>query len=352
MSDDHPGTPYRDGPLFASVFSVPGDPAEARHTYGRFHHPTWEALEAELASLEGAPCTAFPSGMAAIAASFAAVARPGMRLILPADGYSNTRGYAQRFLAPMGVEITLVPTPEIGAAGLGGACGILIESPSNPLLDLVDIKALSTRTKAAGVPLIVDNTAVTGHLQAPLDLGADIVVCADTKAVNGHSDVLFGHAASREQALSEAMADWRRLSGAIPGPMETWLVHRGLDTLALRLARMCDTAEALAQHLAGHPGVRAVRYPGLSDHPGHAIARAQMRRFGFLVGLELENAAAAEAFLSKLEGVRQATSFGGTHSSAERRARWGDTVPEGYVRFSCGTEETAQVLDAVSKALG
>ncbi len=210
---------------------------------------------------------------------------------------------------------------------------------------------MAQRAHAAGALLVVDNTTMTPIGQRPLELGADVVVSSDTKGVNGHSDALFGHVASRNAEVMAGVRDWRRICGAIPGAFETWLVQRGLDTLELRFSRMCDNAQQLAERLIQHPKVRAVRYPGLTSHPAHALARSQMRRFGALIGITLADAGAAERFIDGCRYVRSATSFGGVHSSAERRARWGEAVAEGYVRFSVGCEPPGTLWRDVERAL-
>ena len=205
--------------------------------------------------------------------------------------------------------------------------------------------------RAGDAIVAVDNTMMTPLEQRPLDLGADLLVCADTKAVNGHSDVLFGHVASREATLLDAVRDWRRIAGAIPGPFEAWLVHRGLETLELRFARMSANALALAQRLREHAAVRAVTYPGLPAHPAHELARAQMTSFGSIVGMTLADRAAADRLIDACRFVRAATSFGGVHTSAERRARWGDQVPEGFIRLSVGCEPIEPLWQDVKRAL-
>jgi cystathionine gamma-lyase len=197
----------------------------------------------------------------------------------------------------------------------------------------------------------VDNTTMTPLLQRPLDLGADVVVAADTKAPAGHSDVLFGHVASRDAAFMAQVLNWRRLSGAVPGAFEAWLVHRGIETLEVRLERMCGSAQALAERLVAHPRVTNLRYPGLVSDPSHAVARRQMAGFGFLIGFELESAAEAEAFLTSCPYIAQATSFGSTHTSGERRIRWGDKVAPGFVRLSVGLEPLEVLWAAIAAAL-
>ncbi len=334
----------------ASMFHLPGDPAGHRQ-YGRFDNATWAAVEHSLSLLEDAPALAFPSGMGAISAALMAVLKAGDRILLPADGYYTTRVFADRFLKAFGVGIDTRPTTSFLDGGFDGYRAVFVESPANPGLDLCDIAAVSSAAHAAGALVIADNTTMTPFGQRPLDLGADIVVAADTKAPNGHSDVLFGHVASRDVSVMEAVAAWRKLSGAIPGPFEAWLVHRGLETLELRFDRMCTSAETIAPRLAAHPAVRSLRYPGLPGDPAHNLARTQMLRFGGLIGLTLDGEAAAERFIGGCRLIQPATSFGGVHTSAERRARWGDAVAPGFVRLSVGCEPTETLWDALEEAL-
>jgi cystathionine gamma-lyase len=228
---------------------------------------------------------------------------------------------------------------------------VWIETPSNPGLDVCDIGKIAAKAKAAGARVCVDNTTATPLLQQPLSLGADMTVSSDTKALAGHSDVLFGHVSASDEALIERVRQWRKLSGSTPGPAEAYLAYRGLMTLELRLARMCDNAEALAALFQGHEAVNAVRFPGLASDPSHAIASTQMARAGFVIGLTLETEAMAERFITDCPAIFAATSFGGIQSSAERRARWGDAVPGSYVRLSAGCEPTAALLDAVTTTL-
>jgi cystathionine gamma-lyase len=344
------GAPLTPPLVLTTAYALPGDPA-GEYQYARWANPTWNALDAQLARLEDAPVVTFPSGMAAIAAVFYALLKSGDRVLLPADGYYTTRILADRFLAPLGVDFDLVPTARLGERDFDGYRLVMIETPSNPALDLADIGAVSAAAKAAGEIVAVDNTMMTPLGQRPLDLGADLVVCADTKAVNGHSDVLFGHVATRQASLLDAVRDWRRIAGAIPGPFEAWLVHRGVETLELRFARMSDSALALARRLQGHRAVRSVVYPGLPEHPAHALARRQMRGFGSIVGVTLADKAAAERFIGECRFVRPATSFGGLHTSAERRARWGDQVDEGFIRLSVGCEPTEALWRDLQRSL-
>jgi cystathionine gamma-lyase len=344
------GEPFETPIVNTTIYALPGDPQGA-YQYARWANPTWSALEEVLGVLEDAEALAFPSGMAAITSVMASQLRPGDRVLLPSDGYYTVRHAAEKFLAPMGVILTSCATAALQREPLDGLRMVWIETPSNPQLDLADIRQVAQRAHQAGALVAVDNTTMTPLGQRPLDLGADIVVCSDTKAVNGHSDVLFGHVATRRPELMAGVRDWRRACGAVPGVFESWLVQRGLDTLELRFSRMCDTAQVLAERLAQHPRVQSVRYPGLPSHPAHALARTQMIRFGALVGLTLAGKGEAERFIQACRYVRAATSFGGVHSSAERRKRWGDAVEEGFVRFSVGCEPTETLWRDVEQAL-
>jgi cystathionine gamma-lyase len=339
-------------PITASAtFHLPAVPSGGGPVYGRNGTPIWEAVEAQLAILEGAETVAFPSGMAAIAAALFAVLKAGDRLVIPADGYYVTRVLSEGFLRPLGVTVTELPTAAYAAADFAGAAVVYLETPSNPGLDVVEIAAVAGRARAAGARVIADNTTMTPLLQRPLDRGCDLVVAADTKAPAGHSDVLFGHVAGRDPALMARVRDWRRMAGAIPGPFEAFLVHRGLETLEVRLERMCASAAVIAGRLAAHPAVRGLRYPGLPGDPAHGAVGGQMATGGFLIGLTLADAGTAEAFLARCPLIAQSTSFGGTHTAGERRARWGDVVPEGFVRLSVGVEPVEVLWQAIAAAL-
>lgn len=345
------GDPLAPPLTMASMFHLAGEPEPGVPGYGRAENPTWEVVEGLLSELDGAPALAFPSGMAAICAACFATLGAGDRLLLPADGYYAPRSFAARFLERLGIAVETRPTRRFAEGGFEGFGAVLIETPSNPGLDLVDLRDVTAMVRAAGGVSIVDNTTMTAFGQRPLDLGADILVASDTKAPGGHSDLLMGHVASRDPELLAAMRDWRTLSGSIPGPFEAWMLHRSLETLELRFDRMCATAATLAERLAVHPGVREVIYPGLPRHPDHALAVRQMSRMGFLIGLGLDDAASAERFIERCEMIEPATSFGGVHTTAERRARWGDAVAEGAVRLSVGTEPAGPLIAAVLAAL-
>lgn len=333
-----------------SVFHLPGDPTGVPG-YGRVDNPVWEALEEALGHLEDAPAIVFPSGMGAISAAFFSVLRAGDRILIPSDGYYTTRLLADRFLKALGVETEMRPTRAFSDGGFAGFRLVFVETPSNPGLDLCDIAEISAAVHEAGGIVVADNTTMTPYGQRPLDLGADIVVAADTKAPSGHSDLLMGHVATRDTAIFEAVKDWRKLSGAIPGPFECWLALRGLETLELRFDRMCTSAGVLAERLGAHPRVGAVRYPGLPADPAHNLAARQMTRNGLLIGITLESEEKAEAFINGCDLIQPATSFGSVHTSAERRARWGDDVAPGFVRISVGCEPTEALWSAMAASL-
>lgn len=345
---------FVEGPQFAATYVAPGDPAGHPLTYGRLQNPTWKSWEEALAVIEGGPAVSFASGMAAVAAVFGVCLRPGDVAVLPADSYYTTRMLASSWLTTIGVQVRLAPTRDDAQGGsLEGARLLWLETPTNPQLELCDIHALVQAARRHGVQVAVDNTTATAYLQQPLALGADYSVASDTKALAGHADVVLGHVATTDEGRASELRTWRTQHGAIPGPMEAWLAHRSLATLALRLERQCGSAQQLAALLKSHPAVRAVHYPGLPDHPGHAAAKRQMRAFGSVVSFDLGTMRHAETFLRSLTLVREATSFGGVHSTAERRARWGgDAVGEGFIRFSVGCEATQDILSDVDAALG
>jgi cystathionine gamma-lyase len=349
---DEPG-PFLAGPQFSSTYTSPGEPSDHPLTYGRFHNPTWTAWEDALRVLEGGDAVVFSSGMAAVDAVLGTTLLPGDAVVLAADCYYTIRRLAAGWFERLGIEVRLVPTRgNAQLAALDGAKLVWVETPTNPQLDICDIAATVEAARARGITIAVDNTTATPYLQQPLSLGADFVVASDAKAITGHSDLILGHVATRDQEKLTALRTWRTQHGAIAGPMEVWLAHRSLPTLPLRVSRQCDSAMCLAQLLAGRSDVTAVHYPGLSSHPGHDIARRQMRAFGTIVSFDLGIRSRADAFLRSLALVREATSFGGVHSIAERRARWaGDAIGEGFIRFSVGCEAPEDILADVTQAL-
>lgn len=352
LPDAQQGKPFMEGPTFASTFHLSGPADSAEYQYGRFSNPTWQALESGLSELEGGETVIFPSGMAAAAAIMSSLVVSGETIVLPADGYFATRAYALEFLMPNGVVIELVHTAKLLDYDYSNVRLVLVESPSNPLLDVVDIRALAAIVHSSGGLLAIDNTTLTVLGQCPLELGADISMSADTKALNGHSDVVFGHVSATDTKLIERVRLWRKLAGNIPGPMETWLVHRGLATLDVRLERMVNNAQQVAEMLDLHSAVKWVRYPGLPSDPSYVVAQKQMNNSGFIVTFDLGTAERANHFLQSTSLIFEATSFGGVHTMAERRARWGtDDVPEGTVRLSVGCERIEDLIKGFEQAL-
>lgn len=347
------GEPFLPGPTFVSTFHLAGDPSSSPYSYGRYHNPTWTLYERALAELEGGEAVAFGSGMASVAAVLGSVLRPGDALVMPSDGYYTARMLAQGYFAGVGVEVRLAPTAGGAQAGhLAGARLLWLESPSNPGLDVCNLAALAEAAHARGLLVAVDNTTPTVLGQRPLALGADFSVASDTKALTGHGDLVLGHVAARDPEWAQRLRGWRTQMGAIPGPMEAWLAHRSLATLDVRLERMCANALAVARFLSGRPAVRGLRYPGLPEDPAHELAARQMSRFGPVVCFALAGAEEAERFLNACKVVLQATSFGGVHTTAERRARWGgDKVPEGFIRLSAGCEHIDDLLADLAQAL-
>jgi cystathionine gamma-lyase len=357
------GDPLQAGPVFAAPFYAPGDPSNTPYTYARSHNPTWTSLEKAIGEMEsgqlasGEPYTAsalvFASGMAACAAVFGAVLRPGDVVVLPSNAYYTARILLQEYFAKMGVVLRLAPTAgDAQAELLEGARLLWLESPSNPGMEICDIAALSEAAHRAGALIAVDNTTPTPLGQLPLALGADFSVASDTKAMTGHSDLLLGHVAVRDKELHSKIDQWRTLTGAALGPMEAWLALRSIATLPLRLERSCENAQRIAEFLATRSEVVSVMYPGLPTHPGHEIAKKQMRYFGPVLSFVLRDKSAAEIFLTKATLLTEATSFGGITTTAERRARWGgDAVAEGFIRMSAGCEAVEDLIEDMAQAL-
>jgi cystathionine gamma-lyase len=339
--------------VFAAAFHAAGDPSSSPYTYGRYHNPTWTAYEQALGELEGGAALVFGSGMAAVAAVLGAVLRPRDVLVMASDCYYTARLLVDGCFAGALVEVRRASTHGDALLGLlAGARLLWLESPTNPGLDVCDVPRLATAARSAGVLVAVDNTTATPLGQQPLALGADFSLSSDTKALTGHADLVLGHVAVRDPTWLESLRRWRTQTGAIAGPMEAWLALRSLATLDVRLERQCANALGIATYLATHSRVQAVRYPGLASDPAYALARSQMQRFGPVVSFTLPSRTDAERFLSACRLVTEATSFGGVHTTAERRARWGgDVVPEGFIRLSAGCEALEDLLADLEHAL-
>ncbi len=331
LSDGEPiGPPI----VTTAKYKLSGTP-DTPYTYGRDINPTVEATEAAIHALEQAPTVAFPSGMAAVTAALMATTKAGDRVLVPSDGYYVTRVLLEDILAGHDILFDAIPTRDIATTDLTPYAVVWLETPSNPGLDLCSIRSISESAKASGATVVVDNTTLTPLLQRPLDLGADMVVSSDTKAMSGHSDCLYGHIATRDEDLFQKISKWRKVSGSIPDPFASFLVHRGIMTLELRLQRMCESAGALVDRLEGRRQLKSLKYPGI----------------GFVVGLTFESEAVAERIIDECPVIFASTSFGGVHTSAERRARWGDDVAEGFVRLSVGCEPTEALIRAIEATL-
>lgn len=346
-----PGQPVAPPAVLASTYHLSADETSDFDTYGRSSNATWRQVESAVAALEGASgAVVFGSGMAAISAALCALTGPGSVLVVPSDGYYQVRRYAAEHLAPGGVSVIEASSSQIYDAA-AGADVVLAETPTNPALDVIDLKRLATSCQARGARLIVDNTAATPFGQCPLALGADVVVASATKGLSGQSDLLAGYVATDQPELIAAVERHRLLAGAILGGFEAWLLLRSLGSAGLRFDRQCRNARAVATMLAAHPAVRAVRYPGLVDDPAHPVAVKQMRRFGALVSFELADAAAVHALVERSELLIASTSFGGIHTSVDRRARWGDPVSDGFARLSLGIEDTDDLIADIERSL-
>jgi cystathionine gamma-lyase len=340
------GEPFLPGPVFAGPYHLSGDPADSEFTYGRYENPTWQRFEDAVGELERGDVAVFGSGMAAVSTLLLALLEPGDPIVIPSDAYYNVRQLAHDVL-PYAVREVPTDTAAVVDAARGAKL-VWVETPSNPGLDVVDIRAVAD---ACDGILVVDNTLATPLGQRPLELGADYVMASATKGLSGHSDILLGYVAGRDLA---AVRTARGKLGTIAGPFEVWLAHRSLATLDVRLERECTNALRLAEAIGEHV---PVRYPGLLGDPAHEVAKRQMERFGPVVCFTMPDAAAADAFLASAALVIEATSFGGIHTTAERRARWGaDDVPDGYVRLSAGCDDPdaleADVMRALADALG
>ncbi|RAV14510.1 cystathionine gamma-lyase [Mycolicibacterium sp. GF69] len=350
-SEAVPGSAVAPSPVSATTFHLSSDSAAPLDTYGRSSNPTWRHLETALATFEGAPMAlVFGSGMAAITSVLRVLAKPGSKLVVPADGYYQVRQYAVEYLAAQGVAVVIAASAQMWDAS-ADADVVFAESPTNPGLDVVDLHRLAMQCRGRGATLVVDNTTATPLGQQPLALGADVVVASATKALSGHSDLLAGYVVSAHTDLMAAVARERLLSGAVLGAFEAWLLVRSLGTAGLRFERQCQNAAALAVALQGHPAVRAVRYPGLPDDPSHPVACAQMRRFGGLIAVEFTDASVVHALVERSELLIASTSFGGIHTSVDRRARWGDDVSDGFARISLGIEDTDDLIADIDHAL-
>jgi cystathionine beta-lyase/cystathionine gamma-synthase len=354
-------------PIYAtSTFTQAAPGNHKGYEYARGKNPTRRALEQCLAALDGAEeAVAFGSGMAAEAAVLTAFLRPGDEIVGPADLYGGTFRILERVYKPWG----LVPkyaentSPADFAALIGPKTKMIwLESPTNPLLQIIDIAAVADIARRAGAMLVVDNTFASPYLQQPLALGADLVVYSTTKYHGGHSDVVGGAVATRAD-LAKELRFHANASGGVPGPFDAYLVMRGVKTLALRMERHCQNAKALAVWLAEHPRVKQVYYPGLPQHPGHDIAQRQMRDFGGMMSLRVHGGKEETLkFITSTRLFSLAESLGGveslinhpatmTHASIPAEVRLKRGVDDTLVRLSVGIEDLDDLKRDLDQAL-
>jgi cystathionine gamma-lyase/cystathionine beta-lyase/cystathionine gamma-lyase/homocysteine desulfhydrase len=338
----------------------------AEYEYARVQNPTRSALQEQVAALEGGfACHAFASGMSAIACLLTLV-KAGDHVVLSRNVYGGVYRYVTRILERYDLAFSWIDTRDLAAveAAIRPATRLIyIETPTNPLMDITDIAAVSALAHAYGARVAVDNTFLSPYFQRPLALGADFVVHSTTKFLNGHSDSIGGVLVSRTAQDAEWFALVQKSAGAILSPFDCFLVMRGIKTLALRMERHESNARRIADHLLAHPKVRRVLYPGLAGHPGHEIHKRQASGFGSMITIELGSYEAAKSMLDRMQVMSFAESLGGveslishpasmTHASipAERRAELGLT--DGMVRLSVGIEDVEDLLADLEQALG
>lgn len=337
------------------------------YDYSRSSHPTRAALERNLAALEqGRFGLAYASGLAA-ETTVLQLLNPGDHIVCCQDLYGGTYRLMTRVFQRFNIGTTFVDATrveEIREAMTPETRLVWLESPSNPQLRVCDIAAIATLAREKGVRVVVDNTFATPFLQRPLELGADIVVHSTTKYLGGHSDVIGGALIVNDDALHEELKFLQNAVGAVPGPLDCFLVLRGIKTLALRMRQHCENAMRLAQFLAAHPEVERVYYPGLPNSPDHALARKQMSAFGGMISAELRGGAERNIrFVSKTKLFALAESLGGveslvgyplamTHAAIPVEQRRKAGLPEALVRFSVGLEDIEDLIEDIERAIG
>lgn len=335
------------------------------YEYARTGNPTRTALEGQLAALEGGAFgRAYSSGMAATDCALRSLLKPGDHLVIPDDAYGGTFRLIDKVFSQWGITYSVAAVNDLDA--VRGAItdrtkAVWIETPTNPLLNVGDIAAISQIAHDAGTKFVVDNTFASPYLQQPLDLGADVVLHSTTKYLGGHSDVVGGALITNDEELDAAFAFLQNGSGGVPGPFDAYLTMRGAKTLAVRMEQHCTNAEAIVDMLVGHPAISQVLYPGLPEHPGHETAAHQMRRFGGMISIRL--AAGKQAALdvcSRTDLFTLAESLGGIESLIEHPGNMTHAstagsqleVPDDLVRLSVGIEDTADLVADLENALG
>jgi len=336
------------------------------YEYSRSANPTRTALEGAIAALEeGERGFAFASGLAAEDTLVRSVCRPGDHAVIPDDAYGGTYRLFDKVEKVWGLEHSPAPVSDLDAVRAAIRPGetrlVWVETPTNPLLNIGDIEALAAVAHDAGALLVVDNTFASPYLQQPLTLGADVVLHSTTKYCGGHSDVVGGALVVRDLELAEKVTFHQNAMGAVAGPFDSFLTHRGLKTLGVRMDRHCDNAEKIVEFLTGHPSVDQVIYPGLEEHPGHAVAAKQMKRFGGMVSFRVSGGESqALAVCEKAEVFTLGESLGGVESLIEHPGRMTHAsvagtdleVPADLVRLSVGIETAEDLIADLDRALG
>jgi cystathionine gamma-synthase len=336
------------------------------YEYSRSANPTRTALELNMAALEeGERGFAFASGLAAEHTLINALCRPGGHVVVPDDAYGGTYRLFAKVEQPWGLNHTSAKVSDVDAVRAAIRAGettmVWVETPTNPLLNIADIEALASVAHDAGALLVVDNTFASPYLQQPLTLGADVVVHSTTKYCGGHSDVVGGALVVRDLDLAEKLTFHQNSIGAVAGPFDSWLVLRGLKTLGVRMDRHCDNAERVVEFLTSHPAVSEVFYPGLEEHPGHAVAGKQMKRYGGIVSFRVKDG--EQKALDTCGNARVFTlaeSLGGIESLIEHPGRMTHAsvagtdleVPSDLIRLSVGIETVEDLLEDLDQALG
>ncbi|WP_109509066.1 cystathionine gamma-synthase [Nocardioides speluncae] len=336
------------------------------YEYSRSANPTRTALEGALAALEeGERGFAFASGLAAEDTLIRALCKPGDHAVIPDDAYGGTFRLFDKVAQVWGLGHSPAPVSDIDAVRAAVRPGetklVWVETPTNPLLNIGDIEALAGVAHEAGALLVVDNTFATPYLQQPLNLGADVVVHSTTKYAGGHSDVVGGALVVRNLEVAEKVTFHQNAMGAVPGPFDAFLTHRGLKTLGVRMDRHCDNAERVVDFLVGHPKVERVIYPGLAEHPGHEIATKQMKRYGGIVSFRVKGGEqAALDVCARTDVFTLGESLGGVESLIEHPGKMTHAsvagtdleVPADLIRLSVGIETADDLVGDLERALG
>lgn len=352
--------------FFTSTYAQDAPNRHKGHEYARVTNPTRSALEKLLAGLEEAPyACAFASGCAAMDALLKML-RPGDHVIATNDLYGGSYRLFTQVFEPFGIRFSFVDMGSLAAvreAITPQTKMLWVETPTNPLLNIVDIAAIAAEGKKQGAVTVVDNTFASPALQQPLLLGADAVLHSTTKYIGGHSDLIGGAVCTNHDAIYENLLFQTKTTGGVPGPMDCYLTLRGVKTLALRMQRSCENAQALVAFLAGRPDVSDVRYPGLPDHPGHDLARSQMKDYGAMVSFSLkkDDIPSAETFMSNTRIFTLAESLGGveslishpasmTHASIPKDIREAAGLKDSLIRLSVGIEDIDDLRDDLEQA--